>query len=73
MELTITFFTNFTLVVYFILALFIIPLSFLHLNDGHYRYSISKVIFLPKYLFFKFLIFINPGRRIYENQQNYLC
>jgi hypothetical protein len=73
MELTITFFTDFTLVVYFILALFLILLSLLHLNGGHNHYSISKVVFLSKYLFLNFLFFINPGRRIYEDQQNYLC
>ncbi|SFD81616.1 hypothetical protein SAMN05216297_112132 [Flavobacterium phragmitis] len=66
MELTITF-------INFILALFFVLLSLIHLNDGYNRYSISKSILLPKVLFFKLLFFINSARRIYERQQNCLC
>ncbi|AWK05410.1 hypothetical protein HYN56_14660 [Flavobacterium crocinum] len=66
MELTITF-------INFILALFFVLLSLIHLNDGYNRYSISKIIFLPKVLFFKLLFFVDPARRIYEKQQSCLC
>ncbi|NWL01344.1 hypothetical protein DM790_10995 [Flavobacterium collinsii] len=67
MELTITLFIN------FILALFFILLSLIHLNDGYNRFSISKSVLLPKVLFFKLLVFINYARHIYEKQQNCLC
>ncbi len=72
MELTITFFSNLTLVVYFILALFFILLSCIHLSDEHNRFSISKSFFLLKVLYSKIIFFINPARRICEEQKNYL-
>lgn len=73
MELIITFFTNFTLVVYFILALFFILIILFHLNDDSNRYAISKSVFLSKFLYLKFLLFVNPDRWICKEQQNYLC
>lgn len=72
MELTITFFIKFILVVHFILALFFILLSLLHFNDDYNRYSISKSKFLYQVLYFKFL-FVNSFRRIDREKQITIC
>ncbi len=58
MELTITFFIKFTLVVYLILALFFTLLSLLRLNDNFNRYNIFS--FLSKRLPFGLLSYNYP-------------
>ena len=62
MELTITFFIKFILVVHFILAIFFILLSFLSLNDQLNRYTIFKPIFLLKTPDIILHFFISPFR-----------
>lgn len=58
MELTITFFIKFTLVVYLILALFFALLSLLHLNDNFNRYNVFN--FFSKGLPFGLLSYNYP-------------
>ncbi len=62
MELTITFFIKFTLVVYFVLALFVNLISLLHLHDNINRYTILS--FFLKGLHFNLLSFKYPSRRV---------
>lgn len=69
MELTITFFIKFTLVVYFILALFFILLSLLHFNDKFNRYSIFNFFF--KGLHFSLLSYYFPIRRVVYKEQKF--
>lgn len=70
MELTITFFIKFTLVVHFILALFSLVLSLFRFNDEFNRYEISKFSSLPKTLHFNLLSFKFSFRRVIYEKAN---
>ncbi|PBJ07394.1 hypothetical protein BSF42_39340 [Flavobacterium sp. ACN6] len=68
MELTITFFIKFTLVVHFILALLFILLSLLRLNNEPSGYVITKSNFLSDIFIFILPFFFSPFRKLIKNR-----
>lgn len=65
MELTITFYTNFTLVVYFILGLFFIQINLHHLKDE----SNDNFNFPSLFLYLKLLLFANASWLFYKKSK----